>query len=124
MENKIAKLTEAEEEAEEEPKSVTEVVADFLAKHSKKNKFLQNVGILDGQPTSSVRNLQAQLAAEKRAKANLELLVSTQQEQIDVLSQELQAAEQARVRDKEEMQKKQADFDAKLELVLSRIQPS
>uniref|UniRef100_A0A0A9C222 Uncharacterized protein n=1 Tax=Arundo donax TaxID=35708 RepID=A0A0A9C222_ARUDO len=41
---------------------------------------------------------------------------------MDVLSTQLQEVEQARIRDREEMAKKQAETDAKLDLVLSQIQ--
>jgi len=40
MENKQSTLVEGEQ-----PKSATEVVADVLAENTKKNQFLQNVGI-------------------------------------------------------------------------------
>ncbi|TVU31362.1 hypothetical protein EJB05_23045, partial [Eragrostis curvula] len=66
MEQKIAEAADVEEHV-----SVSEVVADVLAKHSKRNKFLQNVGIQDVQPRTSVQNLQEELAHEKRANAEL-----------------------------------------------------
>ncbi|TVU24945.1 hypothetical protein EJB05_27416, partial [Eragrostis curvula] len=126
MEKKIAEAAEGEE-----PVSVAEVVADVLAQHTKRNKFLENVGIQDVQPRTSVRNLQEELAEEKRANAELRLVVTTQREKIDVLTEQVHEAEQARVKDKEEMlkmqaemQKKQADTDAKLELLLSQLTSS
>ncbi|TVU24508.1 hypothetical protein EJB05_26950, partial [Eragrostis curvula] len=115
MEKKIA------EAADDRPDlSVTEVVADVLAEHSKRNKFLQHVGIENVQPRTSVRNLQEELAEEKRANNELRLVVDTQREKIDELSEQVRESEQSRVRDKEEMQKKKADTDAKLELLLSK----
>ena len=56
---------------DEEPKSATEVVVDVLDDSTKKNMFLQNVGIKTGRPRSNVQNVQAQLEVEK--KANVEL---------------------------------------------------
>ncbi|TVU24468.1 hypothetical protein EJB05_26909, partial [Eragrostis curvula] len=111
-------------DAEQEPKSVTEVVADVLAEHTKKSKFLINVGIDSARPRTSVVNLEADLEMEKRANAELRMVVNTQKAQIDVLSEQLQEVEQARVKDKEEMQKKQAETDAKLDLLLSQLRAS
>ncbi|KAF0904369.1 hypothetical protein E2562_034140 [Oryza meyeriana var. granulata] len=123
MENKISEPMEGEQ-----PKSVTKVVAAVLDEHTKQNKFLHNVGIHNVRPRLSVQNLETELTAEKRANADLRLLVNTQREQIDVLSQQLQELEQTRMRDKEEMQKKQEEMqkkqsetDAKLELLLSQF---
>ncbi|TVU40488.1 hypothetical protein EJB05_13955, partial [Eragrostis curvula] len=67
-------------------------------------------------PKSNVRNLQAELTEEKRANAELRLVVDTQREQIHVLSEQLQKVEEARAKDK-------AETDAKLELLLSRLPP-
>jgi len=50
------------------------------------------------------------------------LLVNSQREQMHELSTKLQETEKARTRDREEMAKKQAETDAKLELVLSMLQ--
>jgi hypothetical protein len=44
MENDLSTLTESEE-----PKSTFQVVAGVLAQKTKKNKFLWNVGIRNGQ---------------------------------------------------------------------------
>jgi hypothetical protein len=52
--------------------------------------------------------------AEKSANANLQLLVSKQREQIDVLSMKFHELEQARITDKFET-------DKKLELLLNRL---
>jgi hypothetical protein len=63
MEQQLA----APPEEGEEPKSATEVVADVLDDSTKKNMFLQNVGIKTGRPRSNVQNVQAQLEVEKKA---------------------------------------------------------
>ena len=78
-------------------------------------------GIDNNQPTSGGQNLQAELLAQ-RENAELRLLVNSQREQMHELSTKLQETEQARTRDREEMAKKQAETDAKLELVLSMLQ--
>ncbi|TVT98399.1 hypothetical protein EJB05_56300, partial [Eragrostis curvula] len=116
MEQKIAETAEVEDHV-----AVAEVVADVLATHSNKNKFLQNVGIKDVQPRTTVRNLQQELTEEKRANADLRLVVTSQRDNIELLQEQLHQAEQARLKDKEEMQKKQADTDAKLQLLLSNL---
>jgi hypothetical protein len=55
--------------------------------------------------------------------ANVEIrsIVITQREHIEVFSQQVNEAKQARVKDKEEMQKKQAETNAKLDLFLSQL---
>jgi hypothetical protein len=55
------------------------------------------------------------------ANAELRSIVSTQREHIEVFSQQVNEAKQARVKDKEEMQKKQAETIAKLDLFLSQL---
>jgi hypothetical protein len=67
--------------------------------------------------------MSAQLEAEKRENAELRLIVSNQREQMEGLSKQVQETEQTRIRDKEEMSKKQAELEAKLELVLSQNGP-
>ena len=112
MENKQSTLVEGEQ-----PKSATEVVADVLVENTKKNQFLQNVGIQAARPRSKVQNIEVQLEAEKRDNAEL-------REQMAVLSKKVQETEQARIKEQEEMKRKQAEMDAKLALVLSQIRPN
>lgn len=112
MENKQSTLVEGEQ-----PKSATEVVADVLVENTKKNQFLQNVGIQAARPRSKVQNIEVQLEAEKRDNADL-------REQMAVLSKKVQETEQARIKEQEEMKRKQAEMDAKLALVLSQIRPN
>jgi hypothetical protein len=105
MENNLSTLIESEE-----PNSTSQVVADVLAQKTKKNKFLQNVGIWNGQPQSgmwgsNVLNIQTELDAEKRANAKLRLIVNTQCEQMDDLTQQVKETKAARIRDQEEMKK-------------------
>ena len=104
--------------------SMTQVVSDVLAENTKKNRFLQNVGIQNAQPRSSEQNVEAQLEAERTANVELRSLVNIQREQMDVLSKQLKEAELIRTREQEEMKKKQDAMDAKLELMLSQIQRS
>jgi hypothetical protein len=93
---------------------VNSVVADFLAEQTNNSRFLQNVGLGKVQATTSVQKVEAQLAAEKSANANLQLLVSKQRGQIDVLSMKFQESEQARITDKFET-------DKKMEVLLSHL---
>jgi hypothetical protein len=71
MENKCSTLAEGEESM-----SVTEVVANVLAENTKKNVFLQNVGIKNVGCRSSLRNIEAQLEVEKRANSDLRSVVT------------------------------------------------
>ena len=112
MEHQLA----APPEEGEEPKSATEVVADVLDDSTKKNMFLQNVGIKTGRPRSNVQNVQAQLEVEK--KANVELRAK-----LDDLERRAGDKEQARLRDMEEMHNKQASLEAKLQLILDQQRP-
>jgi hypothetical protein len=73
-------------------------------------KILQNVQILPKQ-----------LEEEKMANAKVQLVVNNQRGQIHVLSKQVHEVEQARVNNKEEMQKKQTEIDVKLDLLLSQL---
>ncbi|KAF0896969.1 hypothetical protein E2562_031283 [Oryza meyeriana var. granulata] len=109
MESKIYTPTEGEESI-----SATQAVADVLSQKTKKNQFLLNVGLRNLCSRNTVENTKAQLEAEKMAKN--ELL-----KQVEVLSKQVEETEHARIRDQEEMRKKQTDLEAKLQLVLSQI---
>jgi hypothetical protein len=91
--------------------SMSKMVADVLAKDTKRKKILQNVQILPKQ-----------LEEEKMANAKVQLVVNNQRGQIHVLSKQVHEVEQARVNNKEEMQKKQTKIDVKLDLLLSQLQ--
>jgi hypothetical protein len=96
-----------EPDVQQDHMSMSKVVADVFDDHTtNRNKFLQNVGIQDVQPRTNVQNLQEQLAEENMANFERQSVVNTQQEHIEVLSKQVNEDEQARVKDKEEMQKK------------------
>ncbi|KAF8670930.1 hypothetical protein HU200_050199 [Digitaria exilis] len=81
---------------------------------TKKNMFLQNVGIqVPTQPRLSARDAAAQLEVEKMENAELRSVISNQSKKIEEL-------QQARTSDKEETNMKIADLEAKLELLLGR----
>jgi len=67
MENSL--LTPAAED--EQPKSTNQMVANVLAKKTKKNLFLKNVGMQDAQTRSSVRT---ELEAERRTTSDFDPL--------------------------------------------------
>jgi hypothetical protein len=67
---------------------------------------------------SSVLDIQIELHAEKRENVELRLIVNTQHEQMDDLSQQVKETEVAWIRDQEEMKKQQAELSAKLDLLL------
>ncbi|CAN6326044.1 unnamed protein product [Urochloa humidicola] len=91
----------------EDPKSATEVVAAVLDEKTKKNMFLQNVGIQTAKPRSSLQQVQAQLEVEKLANVDLRA-------KVDELERKALETEQARLRDKEEMKRLQDEFEARL----------
>ena len=108
MENQLA----VEPPEGEEPKSKAQVVANVLECNSKNNQFLQKVGLqAERRPRISGRDAAAQLEAEKMPNASLRSIINNQ-------SKQLEEVEQARIRDKEEMNKKYANLEAKLELLL------
>lgn len=116
MDNKRSATTEGEKSM-----SATEVVANVLAENTKKNLFLQNVGIQNVGPRSSLRNIEAQLEVEKRANSDLKSIVDAQHEQLDALLKQMQETEENRIREQEEVKKKQAKMETKMQLVLSQI---
>ncbi|XP_048574065.1 uncharacterized protein LOC125554596 [Triticum urartu] len=114
MENKASQPTEDGQESN----SATEAVAEVLAKHTKKPRFLQHVGIQHVHARSS-----AEVPTEKRD--NVELRA-----RVDTLTKMLKEFEEARIRQDEEhgnrdeeSRKKQAAMDAKLDFLLSQLQP-
>jgi uncharacterized coiled-coil protein SlyX len=113
LENKLSESTDSQNE---QP-AVNTIVAEFLAEKTKNNRFLHNVGLAKVQRTAKAQQLEEQLAAEKSANAELQLLVSKQKEQLDVLAMKFQESEQARINDK-------AETDKKLEVLLSCLQSS
>lgn len=115
MENQLA----AQPKEGEEPKSAAQVVAGVLEQNNKKSVFLRNVGMQIKRP-----RLSAQLEMKKRENAELQSIVSNQHAQMEELSKQLHETEQTRIRDKEEMSKKQAELEAKLQLILGQNRPS
>jgi hypothetical protein len=105
MENQLTAPVEAEHE---QPKSATEVVSDVLDKNTKNNHFLQNVGIKVVRQRRGLHTVEALLEVGKRKNADLRSVVDSQQEKVDDLSRQVQ-----------ENQKKQAELESKLELLLS-----
>ena len=74
----------------------------------------------DAPPRSSVRT---ELEAERRTSSELRSIVQTQCGQIDELSRKFKKSKEARIRDREEMNRKQAEMNAKLERLLSQSLP-
>uniref|UniRef100_A0A8I6YEL1 Uncharacterized protein n=1 Tax=Hordeum vulgare subsp. vulgare TaxID=112509 RepID=A0A8I6YEL1_HORVV len=86
MENKASQPTEDGQESSNTTEMATKAVAQVLAKHTKKPRFLQNVGIQHVHATSNAMNREAELAAEKR---NVEL-----QARVDTLTNKLKESEE------------------------------
>ncbi|XP_040254793.1 uncharacterized protein [Aegilops tauschii subsp. strangulata] len=116
MENKASQPIEDGKESN----STSKAIAEVLANHTKKPRFLQHVGIQHVHARSSDSNSQAELA--KRGNVELRALV-------DTLTKQLKESEEARIRQDEEHRKrdeenrkKQAEMDAKLDFLLSQLQ--
>jgi hypothetical protein len=97
-------------EGEQQPKTATDVVSDVLDKNTKNNQFLQNVSIeIVPQRRRSLHAVEVELAVEKRASAELRSVVDSQCEIVEDLSSQVQAS-----------LKKQAELEAKVELLMSQ----
>jgi hypothetical protein len=112
MKNKLSATIEREG-----LKFVAQVVGDMLAKNTKKNQFLQNMGFQNAWPRSSEQNTEVELEVEKIANAKLCVLMTD-------LSKQVQESEQVRIINREEMKRTQSEMEAKLNLLLSQVQPS
>lgn len=100
----------------EQPKSVTDVVAAVLDKHTKRNRFLENVGIKIAQRRRTTDGVEAELEVQRMTNVDL-------QSKLDDMSKKMQETEDARRRDQEElmeMKKKQAELEAALERILAQ----
>uniref|UniRef100_A0A8I7B9C5 Uncharacterized protein n=1 Tax=Hordeum vulgare subsp. vulgare TaxID=112509 RepID=A0A8I7B9C5_HORVV len=118
MENKASQLIEDGQESN----SAIKVVAEVLAKNTKKPRFLQHVGIQHVHARSSDSNCQAESAVEKRGNVELQVCV-------DTLTKQLKESEETRLKQDEEYRKrdewnrkKQDAIDAKLDFLLSQLQ--
>lgn len=78
MENKASQLIEDGQESN----SAIKAVAEVLAKHTKKPKFLQHVGIQHVHARSSDSNCQAESTEEKRGNVELQVCVDTLTKQL------------------------------------------
>jgi vacuolar-type H+-ATPase subunit I/STV1 len=119
MEMKIAKPVEDGCES----KSVNDVVSEVLVEKTK-NKFLENVAIkslLGGSIAGSRRDLQAELLSEKQTSANLRDLMNIQRQQLDEMVKKMQAAEEERAKNDEEMKQRQVETDALLRRLMAMI---
>jgi len=107
-----------------EPKSVNDVVSDFLCEKTNKNQFLHNVGIKKGVGGSSAgtrRELEAQLLMEKQTSSDLRELVNVQRQQLDEMVKKQQTAEEERAKHDEEMKQRQVETDALLRRLMAMI---
>jgi len=78
------------------------------------------VGIQVAKWRTTLQNVQAELEVEKRTNSELQSIVNNQHEEMDVLKNQVQGTEQARIKDQEENRKKQAELEKKIELLLSQ----
>jgi hypothetical protein len=107
-----------------EPKSVNDVVSKVLCEKTKKNQFLQNVGIKrrgGGSSAASRHELEAQLVLEKQTSSDLRDLVNIQRQQLDEMVKKQQSTEEERAKHDEEMKQRQVETDALLRCLMAMI---
>jgi len=104
-----------------EPKDVTDVVFEALVQKTKKNRFLVNVGLRSKGTCVSERDLEEELVVEKQTSSDLRELVKTQQHQMEEMMKKFQESETTRVKQEEELKKRQADTDALIRTLMSMI---
>jgi len=104
-----------------EPKDVTDVVSEALVQKTKKNRFLVNVGLRRKGTCVSERDLEEELVVEKQTSSDLREVIKTQQQQMEEMMKKFQESETARVKQEEELKKRQADTDALIKTLMSMI---
>jgi hypothetical protein len=115
MENQLSTSMEGEQQ----PKSATEVLSDVLDKNTKNSKFLPNAGInIVRQRRCGLPILEDELEVEKKKNAELRSVVDSQQEKIDSQQEKMDDLSSQVMAS----QKKQAELEAKLDLLLKTNQ--
>ena len=103
-----------------EPKDVTDVVSEALVQKTK-NRFLVNVGLRSKGTCVSERDLEEELVVKKQTSSDLREVIKTQQQQMEEIMKKFQESETARVKQEEELKKRQADTDALIKTLMSMI---
>jgi Rps23 Pro-64 3,4-dihydroxylase Tpa1-like proline 4-hydroxylase len=106
-----------------EPKDVTDMVSEALAKKTKKNKFLVNVMVksLASKLVIAERDLEEEREVVKQTLCDLREVVRAQQQQMEEIMKKFQEAETVRAKQEEESKKRQADIDALIKTLMSMV---
>ena len=72
----------------------SQVVYEVLSKYTENPRFLQNVGVMHRPLRSAVSRLTAELQTERKASAELRVVVTNQRNQIDQIASEAQQIEE------------------------------
>ena len=103
-----------------EPKDVTDVVSEALVQKTK-NRFLVNVGLRSKGTCVSERDLEEELVVKKQTSSDLREVIKTQQQQMEEMIKKFQESETTRVKQEEELKKRQADTNALIRTLMSMI---
>jgi len=97
------------------------VVSEALVQKTMKNRFLVNVGPRRKGTCVSEHDLEEELVVEKQTSSDLREVIKTQQQQMEEIMKKFQESETARVKQEEELKKRQADTDALIRTLMSMI---
>ncbi|KAG8088032.1 hypothetical protein GUJ93_ZPchr0010g10123 [Zizania palustris] len=102
-----------------EKKTAAEAESNCRSAEVESKPEAERRGAENGQHRSSELT---ELEVEKRTNAELRLIIDTKHEKMDELQRQLEETKATRIRDKEEMNKKQDEMNAKIELLLRRVE--
>jgi hypothetical protein len=116
------KLNEPVDDAVE-PKDVTDVISEALAKKTKKNIFPVNMVVrsLASKLVIAERDLEEELEVEKQTSSDLREVVRAQQQQMEEMIKKFQEAKTVRAKQEEESKKRQVDIDALIKTLMSMV---
>jgi hypothetical protein len=116
------KLNEPVDDAVE-PKDVTDVVSEALAKKTKKKIFPVNMVVrsLASKLVIAERDLEEELEVEKQTSSDLREVVRAQQQQMEEMIKKFQEAKTVRAKQEEESKKRQVDIDALIKTLMSMV---
>jgi len=104
-----------------EPKYVIDVVSEALVQKTKKNIFLVNVGLRSKGTCVSECDLEEELVVVKQTSSDLREVIKTPQQQMEEMMKKFQESEIERVKQEDELKKRQVDIDALIMTLMSMI---
>ena len=98
------------------------MVSQALVQKTKKNRFLVNVGLQSNATcVSAEHDLEEELVVEKQTSSDLREVIKTQQQQMEEMMKKFQESEIERVKQEDELKKRQVDIDALIMTLMSMI---